>query len=572
MNLTLCFFFSLFIFADFRINRFCNENLVIGNEIELPNSGKTSAKSEKNVKKMVEADSNEIDSEGSAMEGRGEPRAEARVQLESNYHQFTNLKIIKGTPEEVEEENRKKNEQKRRQRVYSQDFRLVKVLPSDSDKFKKVQKIGNEFYIRRDDTENEIPKSHPAHPNTETNQINGLEDTTLGPEPTQISPDSNFSTRPPQTTSATTSESNDIMNYINKTPIKAEKAGSGKNLSSLNDYEIIIREGKEVITIYPETITKLLNSFTTPSKQMVPENLTNTITFVSPYNPVASGDGMDTNNTASSSTTEVPLWKEELMKKYPIAFDSNEILEEKESNKPENETKSDHLEELDFIKRIRDSFDNQSESSSTKAPKRWDDYVENIVIPIEDIDNTQTEINEWGDPVNRLAYDDDDNDDDEKSDERGYDSDEDDDDDDYVSSGERMSSYRKVYSSIQRTALGKPLLQGFAMTPGYPKYYIGDMDCKWKIIAPPSQKIRLTILDLALRYDDICKDYLEVVDLELNRVLFTSCKESKKPIEIISLSNQLEISVKSVSKLAYPKRGVLIHYTGLYYFLVNEFE
>lgn len=125
------------------------------------------------------------------------------------------------------------------------------------------------------------------------------------------------------------------------------------------------------------------------------------------------------------------------------------------------------------------------------------------------------------------------------------------------------------------------------MTPGYPKYYIGDIDCKWKITAPPSQKIRLTILDLALRCkykdniftisgaklslfwvgrenvvylfkwnlfslsfvhtntnldDDICKDYLEVVDLELNRVLFSSCKESKKPIEVISLSNQLEVS------------------------------
>lgn len=101
------------------------------------------------------------------------------------------------------------------------------------------------------------------------------------------------------------------------------------------------------------------------------------------------------------------------------------------------------------------------------------------------------------------------------------------------------------------------------MTPGYPKYYIGDIDCKWKITAPPSQKIRLTILDLALRCkyftfvfpvngifkkglcldDDICKDYLEVVDLELNRVLFSSCKESKKPIEIISSSNQLEVSL-----------------------------
>lgn len=49
--------------------------------------------------------------------------------------------------------------------------------------------------------------------------------------------------------------------------------------------------------------------------------------------------------------------------------------------------------------------------------------------------------------------------------------------------------------------------------------------------------------------DDICKDYLEVVDLELNRVLFSSCKESKKPIEVISISNQLEVSGTVLEKI-----------------------
>lgn len=92
---------------------------MIGNEIQLP----------KKSSDAVEEDSNEIDVEGSATEGKGEPRAEARVQLESNYHQFTNLKIIKGTPDDEDEqpqqqqqqENRRKNEQKRRrQGIYSQ--------------------------------------------------------------------------------------------------------------------------------------------------------------------------------------------------------------------------------------------------------------------------------------------------------------------------------------------------------------------------------------------------------------------------------------------------------------------
>lgn len=55
------------------------------------------------------------------------------------------------------------------------------------------------------------------------------------------------------------------------------------------------------------------------------------------------------------------------------------------------------------------------------------------------------------------------------------------------------------YCSVQRTASAKPLMQGFIMTPAYPQYYIGNLDCKWKIVAPSSQKIRLTIIDLALR-------------------------------------------------------------------------
>lgn len=31
--------------------------------------------------------------------------------------------------------------------------------------------------------------------------------------------------------------------------------------------------------------------------------------------------------------------------------------------------------------------------------------------------------------------------------------------------------------------------------------------------------------------------------MDLNRVLFSSCRESNKPIEIVSLSNQLEVSI-----------------------------
>lgn len=263
----------------------------------------------------------------------------------------------------------------------------------------KVPETGNEFYIKRDKNDNEIvPKI--------------IEDTTLGPEPTQISPEPKLlTTDRPKTTE---SDNNDIFQYIHKAASKATVASTPATTTKDDslDYEIIIREGKEVITIYPETITKLLNSFAPPVA--APENLTDIVRVVSPFE--------------QASTTVMPLWEEEVRKKYPLALDSDEDS----YPEPEVETKNDKLEEMDFIKRIKDSFENQTDVevrvSTSEAPaRRWDDYVENIILPLE---NTQTEVNEW----------DDDDDIDETED------DEDDEDDDYTSSGERLSSYRKVYS------------------------------------------------------------------------------------------------------------------------------
>lgn len=43
------------------------------------------------------------------------------------------------------------------------------------------------------------------------------------------------------------------------------------------------------------------------------------------------------------------------------------------------------------------------------------------------------------------------------------------------------------------------MIHGFLATTGYPKFYIGESNCSWTLIAPPKQHVLLNILDLHLR-------------------------------------------------------------------------
>lgn len=98
--------------TDFRVNKYCSELLDIGNEI-----GPTT--------------SDEHDDSGEQM---SEPIAEARIHLEQNFHQFTNLKIIKAD---------KNDSQATSPRAKSpSDLKLLKILEKEKLKNKVYSQVG----------------------------------------------------------------------------------------------------------------------------------------------------------------------------------------------------------------------------------------------------------------------------------------------------------------------------------------------------------------------------------------------------------------------------------------------
>lgn len=65
---------------------------------------------------------------------------------------------------------------------------------------------------------------------------------------------------------------------------------------------------------------------------------------------------------------------------------------------------------------------------------------------------------------------------------------------------EEVSTKRPInYKSFQHALPSSTLLHGFIVNPGYPSYYIGTSDCKWKINMADDHRMTLTILDLHLR-------------------------------------------------------------------------
>lgn len=87
-----------------------------------------------------------------------EPIVAARMQLlkeqQQNFHQFTNLKIIKADDGPAKPKRRKLAPPKKpaaadeqESKVYSQDFRTLKILPADTKDFNEIELIGEDLYF-----------------------------------------------------------------------------------------------------------------------------------------------------------------------------------------------------------------------------------------------------------------------------------------------------------------------------------------------------------------------------------------------------------------------------------------
>lgn len=371
------------------MNKFCGEHLVIGNEIEEPAA--------EPVRK-------------------GEPRAEARMSDQQYHH----LKILKQPKSNGQDDLQVDNKEARRknQRIFSQvlyetiarnlnfnvfvslnqDFRVLKILPSNLDDINSIKEKGDEIVFKT----NDLTNNPPSNPTT-------------------------FTTKQSATTGDRISAiSNEILDKINYSPLPNEE---------------------EITKATQKTLT------TAQSKENVWFPFTKPLATVRP--------------TIATPPIE-PEWENEIINENPNIFDSMEI-DDVNDNEVEPTTR-ELISELDNIN------DNLYKSISTSTTTNKSPSSSTTLGLYESNEQTSVIFNNEDD----YSY------------------------EDYAIEYNGRTLTRKnkmrIHTSHQKIEYRKqPLMQGFLATTGYPKYYIGESNCTWKITAPHNHKIRLTILDINLR-------------------------------------------------------------------------
>jgi hypothetical protein len=235
----------------------------------------------------------------------------------------------------------------------------MKVLPSDIDKFNDIEQIGNEFYFKKDE-----PSSIPtvdAPPSTISdaqNEISPFNENNINENENHLVPEilvktehDVFSTMQSQIEKSNEIDSNELFDENEQDPYDNDEDDAGENdvlntsdddferWNATTDYKMVIREGEEVITNFPELKTKV-------SKPM-----------------------------SSQRSTELGLlqihmntsfdWEHEVIVRHPNQTDDDDDDEDEE----EEDEVVEKVEEEKFIKRIKDSFQKSTIATETTVAR-----------------------------------------------------------------------------------------------------------------------------------------------------------------------------------------------------------
>ncbi|XP_055388083.1 uncharacterized protein LOC129616468 [Condylostylus longicornis] len=621
---------------DFRINHYCGEHLEIGYELS----------SKEQMEQHGSSSINKI----------GEPIVEARVVRESSakdhnlaYHSvkilktdnvldgLTNLEIQQLSnqnappilsPTSISDSRKRKikihnavieKSEVKDNGVYSRDFKILKIIPSNIDDINDLNRIGDEIYIRKDFEEESSVEKQVAEYYTPLSSANSFVPHSISSTLTTRLKTQQHNLLPsvtkPLQTSYSTSEGTTVLHYPapnypetpsnkdfddNSSSIGTEEDinllyTNNGNVTNFKNYTITIREGDQYVIVFPTIAVPPSKGAFFPPKNLVfgketfkmkdqyHESLQTTsyVTTTTPFKQVTLNELNETADnikiSKQSNLSKVEKENAFFISSTTTTFDmpaissamaidfSNDLTSSHSTNattmSTTDLTSSTSSESTEFGTMLSmpqrettrtTTVGSQQSSSSTYGTSSLEI---NSTLGYQDISDEKDKIIKIDLPDSTVYEEDVDN--------SGLSSFEDETDDEYDDI-RHLFATRSSYTSIQKTVFRKPLLHGFLMTPGYPKFYIGEINCKWEIHAPEGYKIRLSILDISLRdAEPFCKDYLEITDQVTSKTLLNSCAEEIRPVEIITNSHQVNVIVKTTTKFAYPKRGVLLHYSVL---------